>query len=67
MRRIARNAEMVILTETGESEGTLNVPAGTPLTLLRELMAENTGLCDAFAKTNLRTFGRLLPTTLVVE
>lgn len=67
MRRIARKAEMAISTETGESEGTLNVPAGTPLTLVRELMAENTGLCDAFAKINLRTFSRLLPTTLVVE
>jgi RimJ/RimL family protein N-acetyltransferase len=67
MRRIARKAQMAILTETGESEGILNIPAGTPVTLFNEMMAENAGLCDAFAKTNRRAFTRLLPTALAFE
>jgi RimJ/RimL family protein N-acetyltransferase len=67
MRRIARKAGMAVITETGESEGTLIIPGATPLTLLEELLAENNGFCDVLAKANCRTIGWFMPTALVLE
>jgi RimJ/RimL family protein N-acetyltransferase len=70
MRRIARKAGMAILTETGESEGALFIPAATPLTLLNELMGENAGFFDAAVKANCRTVNAIaarLSPALAVE
>ncbi len=70
MRRIARKAGMAISTETGESEGTLCIPAATPMTLLNELTTENVGLLDAAVKANrmkINAFTAWLSTPLAVE
>lgn len=67
MRRIARNAGMAVLTERGESEGTLIVPGAMPSTLFEELMAESNGFCDVVAKANRRTIGWFIPYALVFE
>ncbi|MBK8175375.1 MAG: GNAT family N-acetyltransferase [Rhodospirillales bacterium] len=52
MRHLARTAGMHLDVEAGGCEGVLDLPPATPLTLLREILAEQAGMYDTATKAN---------------
>ncbi len=64
MRRLARRHGMDLQTDGGTCEGRMTLPRPSALSLVREAMAENAGLCDFSVKANslaLHRFCGLMP------
>ena len=55
MRRIAGRAGMAVNTSAGESEGFVDVPRSTPLSIAREFCSEQLGLWDYLFKAGHRS------------
>lgn len=55
--RIARSLGMRVVTEGNDSEASLALPAATPVSILREIVADQMALCDAALKHTLLRYG----------